>query len=35
LSDRTGDRYNISEGLKAGDQIVIDGGVFIQFMQSQ
>jgi cobalt-zinc-cadmium efflux system membrane fusion protein len=35
LSDRTGDRYNISEGLKAGDQVVTDGGVFIQFMQSQ
>ena len=35
LSDRTGDRYNISEGLKTGDQIVTDGGVFIQFMQSQ
>jgi membrane fusion protein, heavy metal efflux system len=35
LSDRTGDQYNISEGLKVGDQIVIDGGVFIQFMQSQ
>ena len=35
LSDRTGDQYNISEGLKAGDEIVIDGGVFIQFMQTQ
>ena len=35
LSDRNGDQYNISEGLKAGDQIVVDGGVFIQFMQSQ
>jgi cobalt-zinc-cadmium efflux system membrane fusion protein len=35
LADRAGDRYNISEGLKAGDQIVTDGGVFIQFMQSQ
>ena len=35
LSDRTGDRYNISEGLEAGDRIVTDGGVFIQFMQSQ
>ena len=35
LSDRTGDQYNIAEGLKAGDEIVIDGGVFIQFMQTQ
>jgi membrane fusion protein, heavy metal efflux system len=35
LGDRTGDQYSIPEGLKVGDQIVIDGGVFIQFMQSQ
>jgi len=35
LGERTGDRYNILEGLKSGDEIVIDGGVFIQFMQSQ
>ena len=35
LGDRTGDQYNISEGLEAGDQVVIDGGIFIQFMQSQ
>jgi membrane fusion protein, heavy metal efflux system len=35
LSDRTGDRYNIAEGLEAGDQVVVDGSVFIQFMQTQ
>ena len=35
LRERTGEQYDISEGLKAGDQIVIDGGVFIQFMQTQ
>jgi membrane fusion protein, heavy metal efflux system len=35
LSDRTGDRYNIADGLKAGDQVVVDGSVFIQFMQTQ
>jgi cobalt-zinc-cadmium efflux system membrane fusion protein len=35
LSDRTGDQYDISEGIKVGDQIVVDGAVFIQFMQSQ
>jgi membrane fusion protein, heavy metal efflux system len=35
LRERTGDQYDVSEGLDAGDQIVIDGGVFIQFMQTQ
>ena len=35
LSDRTGDQYDIAAGLTAGDQIVIDGGLFVQFMQSQ
>ncbi len=32
---RTGDQYDIADGLKAGDQIVVDGGIFVQFMQSQ
>jgi cobalt-zinc-cadmium efflux system membrane fusion protein len=35
LGYRTGDQYDIREGLKAGDQIVVDGGIFIQFMQNQ
>ena len=35
LGTRTGDRYDISEGLKRGDRIVADGAIFIQFMQSQ
>ena len=35
LSYRAGDQYDIAEGLKAGDQIVADGGIFIQFMQNQ
>jgi len=35
LGSRTGDRYVIPNGLKAGDQIVVDGGIFIQFMQNQ
>ncbi|MDR3460636.1 MAG: efflux RND transporter periplasmic adaptor subunit [Verrucomicrobiae bacterium] len=35
LGYRTGDQYDISEGLQAGDQIVSDGGLFVQFMQSQ
>ena len=35
LGYRAGDRYDIAEGLKAGDPVVVDGGIFVQFMQSQ
>jgi len=35
LRYRAGDRYDIASGLKAGDQIVVDGGIFIQFIQNQ
>ena len=35
LGYRTGDQYDIPEGLKAGAQVVVDGGLFIQFMQNQ
>jgi cobalt-zinc-cadmium efflux system membrane fusion protein len=35
LAYRTGDQYDISEGLKTSDEIVIDGGLFVQFMQTQ
>ena len=35
LSYRAGDQYDIAAGLKAGDQIVADGGIFIQFIQNQ
>ena len=35
LGYRTGDRYDITAGLKPGDRIVADGGIFVQFMQSQ
>jgi cobalt-zinc-cadmium efflux system membrane fusion protein len=35
LGDRTGDQYEIRAGLQAGDRVVSDGGVFVQFMQSQ
>jgi membrane fusion protein, heavy metal efflux system len=35
LSARTGDQYDIAAGLKGGDQIVVDGGIFVQFMQNQ
>jgi membrane fusion protein, heavy metal efflux system len=32
---RTGDDYLVSEGLEPGDRIVVDGAIFVQFMQSQ
>jgi cobalt-zinc-cadmium efflux system membrane fusion protein len=35
LGDRTGDQFVIPSGLDAGERIVADGGVFVQFMQSQ
>jgi membrane fusion protein, heavy metal efflux system len=35
LGYRGGDRYDIPEGLKAGQQVVADGGIFVQFMQQQ
>jgi membrane fusion protein, heavy metal efflux system len=35
LSYRTGDQYDIAAGLKAGDEIVVEGGIFLQFMQNQ
>ena len=35
LGYRSGDQYEITDGLKAGDQIVVDGGIFVQFMQNQ
>ena len=35
LGARTGDQYDITAGLSPGAQVVTDGGVFVQFMQSQ
>ena len=35
LGYRTADQYDISAGLKAGDSIVVDGAIFVQFMQNQ
>ena len=35
LGYRDNDRYEITEGLHAGDRIIVDGGLFVQFMQSQ
>ncbi|MGD0865107.1 MAG: efflux RND transporter periplasmic adaptor subunit [Rhizomicrobium sp.] len=35
LGYRAGDLYDIPEGVHSGDRVVVDGGLFIQFMQSQ
>ena len=35
LGERTGDQFNIPDGLHGGDQVVVDGGIFVQFMQNQ
>jgi cobalt-zinc-cadmium efflux system membrane fusion protein len=35
LGNRTGDQYVIPEGLAAGERIVVEGGLFVQFMQNQ
>lgn len=35
VGSRVADSYLIDDGLKAGDQIVVDGGLFVQFMQNQ
>jgi membrane fusion protein, heavy metal efflux system len=35
LGYRIGDQYDIATGLQGGDQIVVEGGIFIQFMQNQ
>jgi cobalt-zinc-cadmium efflux system membrane fusion protein len=35
LGYRAGDLYDVAAGLQAGDKIVVDGGIFIQFMQTQ
>ena len=32
---RDADRYEITSGIKAGDKIVSDGALFLQFMQAQ
>lgn len=32
---RVGDQFDIPSGLQAGEQIVVDGGIFVQFMQNQ
>lgn len=35
LGQRSGDMYEIRQGLRPGDRVVTDGGVFLQFMQTQ
>jgi membrane fusion protein, heavy metal efflux system len=35
LGYRAGDRYELGSGVQAGDRVVIEGGIFIQFMQTQ
>jgi cobalt-zinc-cadmium efflux system membrane fusion protein len=35
LGGRVDDRYEITSGLAPGDQVVIEGGLFLQFLQSQ
>jgi cobalt-zinc-cadmium efflux system membrane fusion protein len=35
LGYRIGDQYDIPAGLQARDQIVVDGAIFVQFMQNQ
>jgi cobalt-zinc-cadmium efflux system membrane fusion protein len=35
LGERIGENYQIAGGLVAGDKIVVDGALFLQFMQSQ
>ncbi len=35
LGYREGDRYDITSGVKAGDRVVVDGGLFVQFAQNQ
>ncbi|TAN00967.1 MAG: efflux RND transporter periplasmic adaptor subunit [Rhodanobacteraceae bacterium] len=35
LGSRVDDRYLIPEGLHAGDKVVMDGSIFLQFIQSQ
>ena len=35
VGSQVGDRFEILSGLQAGDQIVVEGGLFMQFAQSQ
>jgi cobalt-zinc-cadmium efflux system membrane fusion protein len=35
LGYRSGEQIDITDGLMDGDQVVVDGGIFVQFMQDQ
>ena len=35
LGYRSGDNYDITAGLHAGDRVVVDGAIFVRFMQTQ
>jgi cobalt-zinc-cadmium efflux system membrane fusion protein len=35
LGYRDGDRYEIPSGLKTGEKVVVEGGIFVRFIQSQ
>ncbi len=35
LGSRVGERYEATAGLTAGDRVVVEGGLFIQFLQAQ
>lgn len=35
LGYRAGDQFDIGTNLRAGDRIVVEGGIFVQFMQNQ
>jgi cobalt-zinc-cadmium efflux system membrane fusion protein len=35
LGSRVGDRYETTAGLAAGNQVVVEGGLFLQFLQNQ
>jgi cobalt-zinc-cadmium efflux system membrane fusion protein len=35
LGTRVGDAYEITAGLKPGDQVVADGALFLEFAESQ
>ena len=35
LGYRTANRYDVTAGLRPGDRVVVEGALFLQFMQSQ
>jgi len=35
LGSRVGDRFEITSGLAAGDRVIVEGGLFLQFAESQ